>query len=365
MRKIKKIHLIYPVGNKISTPDTIGRHLKQNLEKFYEVKVYPFDAFCIIKPGKADVLLGHWHQNPLTTFRMSARQKGWKRILPMAPFCPDPTGWHNAFARTTIKYANRYLAITGNAWMNRLKDSPFKHWEPKLIHLDLAIDRNEFPLIKKDYNPPGKRKLIYIGHTAWCKNTEFLEILAQKLPHLHFSWAGSGRKLRNVAKLGEIDFSEKCSHNLLNEYDFLIMPSSSDANPTTILEAMAWGIIPISSTQSGYEGFNSIPNISIENLEETISKIENLQFIEEKKLIKWRDENLLLLKNHFNWDRFCKQVLDEIENQDSPLLKKTSNESISFLIEAEKKSPYYWVKPINLFLYLKTNLKNLLNKIFK
>ena len=32
MRKIKRIHLIYPVGEKISTPDTIGRHLKQFLD---------------------------------------------------------------------------------------------------------------------------------------------------------------------------------------------------------------------------------------------------------------------------------------------------------------------------------------------
>ena len=251
MKKIKKVHLIYHVGDKISTPDTIGRHLKQYLEKFYEVKVYPYDTFCIIKPDKADVLLGHWHPNPLTTFRMSARQKGWKRILPMAPFCPDPTGWQNAFARTTMKYASKYLAITGNAWMKRVKDSPFHHWEPKLIHLDLAIDRKEFPLIKTGYNPPGKRKLLYIGHTAWYKNTEFLEILAKKLPHLHFSWAGSGRELRNIAYLGEIDFSEKYAHNLLREYDFLIMPSSSDANPTTILEAKAWWIIPVCSVQSG------------------------------------------------------------------------------------------------------------------
>ena len=354
MKKIKQVHLIYPVGNKISTPDTIGRHLKEALEKHYEVKTYRYNSFHIIKPGSADVLLGHWHPNPLTTFRMSARLKGWQRILPLAPFCPDPTGWHNAFAKTTIKYCDRYLAITGNAWMNRVKRSPFQHWEPKLVHLDLAVDRMEFPLLKTKYNSPGKRKFLYIGHTAWCKNTEFLEELAKQLPNTHFSWAGFGRILKNVASLGVVDFSEKYAHNLLNEYDFLLMPSSSDANPTTILEAMAWGLIPLSSLQSGYEGFPSIRNLSIENLEEAVSTIENLQFIPESKLKEWQKENIKLLDQHFNWERFCNQVLEEIETRSKPEIENDNSSLNSFLKSAEKQSPYYWKRPRNLTSYLKT-----------
>jgi len=59
------------------------------------------------------------------------------------------------------------LAITGNAWMKRLKDSPFQHWEPKIVHVDLAVDRADFPIIKKNFNPAGKRRFLYIGHTAW------------------------------------------------------------------------------------------------------------------------------------------------------------------------------------------------------
>ena len=44
----------------------------------------------------------------------------------------------------------------------------------------------------------------------------------------------------------------------------MITLGSADANPTTILEAMAWGLIPVCSVQSGYEGFSSIRNISID-----------------------------------------------------------------------------------------------------
>ena len=121
MKNIKRVHLVYPVGNKISTPDTIGRHLHHALEKHYQVTTYNYDEIKIIQPGNSDILIGHWHPNPLTIFRMSAQKKGWKRVLALAPFCPDPTGWQNAFGNKIINTCDRFLAITGNSWMTRLK----------------------------------------------------------------------------------------------------------------------------------------------------------------------------------------------------------------------------------------------------
>ena len=59
MNRIKRVHLIYPVGNKISTPDAIGRNLKLSLENVYEVIPYNSDEYRTINPGKADVLIGH------------------------------------------------------------------------------------------------------------------------------------------------------------------------------------------------------------------------------------------------------------------------------------------------------------------
>ena len=59
MNRIKRVHLIYPVGNKISTPDAIGRNLKLSLENVYEVITYNYDEYRTINPGKTDVLIGH------------------------------------------------------------------------------------------------------------------------------------------------------------------------------------------------------------------------------------------------------------------------------------------------------------------
>ncbi len=72
----------------------------------------------------------------------------------------------------------------------------------------------------------------------------------------------------------------------------MITVGSADANPTTILEAMAWGLIPVCSVQSGYEGFSGIRNISIDRHEDAVETINNLQSVSEEQLKKWQQENL-------------------------------------------------------------------------
>ena len=357
MNEIQRVHLVYPVGNRISTPDAIGRNLKLSIEKFYEVKTYNYAQLKTIHPGNADVLIGHWHPNPFTVFRMSAHKKGWKRVLALAPFCPDPTGWHNAFGNKIIEQCDRYLAITGNAWMKCLKDSPFQHWEPKIVHVDLAVDRADFPFIKKNFNPAGKRRFLYIGHTAWYKNISFLEKLAEEIPEIDFAWMGGNKSLNKIKGLGKFDFSKQEAKNLVQDYDFLLTVGTADANPTTILEAMAWGLIPVCSVQSGYEGFSGIRNISIDDMKDAVVTIKNLQSVSEEQLKLWQHENMDCLDNHFNWSRFCSQVLDEIESKYSPDLAETTPNNRLFLHAAAQKSHHYWGRPVNLYRFIKTNLK--------
>tara|TARA_Y100001970_G_C14234801_1_gene861125 strand:+ start:1604 stop:2716 length:1113 start_codon:yes stop_codon:yes gene_type:complete len=365
MKKIKKVHLVYPFGEKISTPDAIGKNLKNFLEKKYNVKTYNYDAFEIINPGDADVLLGHWHPNPFTVFRLSAKKKGWKRILALAPFCPDPKGWHNAFGDSIIENCDLFLAITGSYWIKQINNSLFKHWGPKILHLDLAVDRKNFPVIKNNFHPIKKRRFLYIGNTSWCKNISFLEELAKKLPEVNFSWIGGDQTLEKINGLGKLDFSKKESKDLIKEFDFLIHVASADGNPTTILEAMAWGLIPVCSVQSGYEETFGIRNISNKNIDEAVETIKNLQLIPEGTLNKWKNENLKRLDNHFNWNRFCSQVINEIEKDSSPKLSKITNNKRSLLRQAGTESYNYWLRPTNFYQYIKANLKYKFQKIVK
>ena len=140
----------------------------------------------------------------------------------------------------------------------------------------------------------------------------------------------------------------------------MITVGSADANPTTILEAMAWGLIPVCSKQSGYEGFTPIRNISIDSMEDAVTMIKHLRSVSEVNLKKWQQENLASLDKHFNWKRFCVQVLYEIESEEKPDLTETSFTNRLFLLFAEFRSPSFWGRPINFYHFLKANLKYIL-----
>ena len=230
----------------------------------------------------------------------------------------------------------------------------------ELLELDLADlkkVKNCAELIKKKFNSIKKRRFLYIGHTGWYKNTKFLEKLATKIPETEFAWMGGNQTLKNIKTLGKYDFSSQEAKNLIQEYDFMITLGSADANPTTILEAMAWGLIPVCSVQSGYVGFPNIRNISIDSIDDTLETIKQLQSVSEEQLIKWQRANLTELDNHFNWKRFCDQVLSEIENEESPNLEETNLKQRLYLSFAELRSPMFWGRPDNFYKFLKANFK--------
>ena len=107
----KRVHLVYPHGPRVSAPDSIGRHLGQRLAARYDVVLHDWDERGVIKPEPGDVLLGHPHPAPGTIFRRSARERGWSRVLMMAPYDHDPR--QVAFENPVIRDCDLFLAITG------------------------------------------------------------------------------------------------------------------------------------------------------------------------------------------------------------------------------------------------------------
>jgi glycosyltransferase involved in cell wall biosynthesis len=312
------IHLVYPHGPKISCPDAIGRKLAERLRRRYSVRLYDWDQFGEIQPGPEDVLLGHPHPVPWTLFRRSARHPGWKRVIALSPYHHGDIG-QVAFLDSIITNVDLYLAITGNYWFNSIGSSVFSHWLPKMIHVDLAVDREDFPPIKHDFNSSGNRRFVYIGHSGWQKNPRYLSQLARMLPETTISWIGSGRKsIKYLKPLGWHDFRTYQAKRLIAEHDFMLTVSHADANPATILEAMAWGLIPVCTPQSGYEGYIGIVNVPLTDLRRAVELLRELQYLPKKLLKDMQQANWELLDKHFNWDRFARQVVEAIESNASP-----------------------------------------------
>jgi glycosyltransferase involved in cell wall biosynthesis len=308
------IHFVYPHSSRISCPDAIGYEVGKRLRGRYTLIQYDWTDPRCITPGPDDILLGHPHPAPWTIFQRSAQHPGWKRILVLAPFSPGYIV-QQAFLDKPLERADRYLAITGDFWYSRIARSPFPHWESKMIQIDLAVERRNFPILKDRFNPPGLRRFLYIGHNTLAKNPAYLSQLAQLLPATEMAWIGGTHKQQifGLRSLGHLDFRHKAAQDLVGQYDFLLTVGSADANPTTILEAMSWGLIPICTPQSGYVKIPGIPNVPLNDPDAAIEVLQGLQYAPEESLRQMQTANWRLLDQHFNWDRFTSQVIEAIE----------------------------------------------------
>lgn len=314
------IHLIYPHKKIESAPNVIGYRLLEFLKKNEHTVAHNYDEVFAIRPKEGDVLIGHPHPASYTIFRRSIKNKGWRRKIILAPFNHDSrqVGFIDGF----IDDVDLYLAITGNYWFRRIKGSRFDRWLPKIRHMDLAVDLSKFEKIKNNFGSVGNRRFIYIGNDHPGKNLKFLSELALACG-IEITWAGKGGVYPGLKNIGYCDFQSKSGKEIISNHDFLITVGSYDANPTTILEALAWGIIPVCTVTSGYENFEQILNISGNSIDDAVNLMYELQFLDSEKL-KLMSESGRRLAADFSWDAFHKKVYEEIYSNTSPVLAARS-----------------------------------------
>lgn len=349
----RTVHLVYPHGPGINCPVAIGRELGQQLSARYQVRHYDWDEFRIVRPGPNDVLLGHPHPNPMSVFRRSAQLPGWQRIIAMSPFAAGGKmsgGRQCAFIDRVMPMCDLYLAITGNYWFQKAPDSIFAHWKDKMVHLDLAVNRDHFPWLKHDFNAPGQRRFLYIGGCDWPKNTAYLSSIGRAIPDLTFGWIGSGKPPIEGLQPhhGRLNFTEEAARRILASYDFIVTVGTSDANPATILEAMAWGLIPVCTEQSGYTGYSSIPTVPLDDVAGAAAVLRALAAQPTEELFDLQEANSKLLDEHFNWDRFAQVVVDAIQSTTSPPLNHRTAADRLKMRYIEARSSLYWLRPANL-----------------
>jgi glycosyltransferase involved in cell wall biosynthesis len=334
------VHFVYPFGNRVSCPDSIGREVTLRLRRVYEVKNYDWAELRRIRPGPRDVLLGHACPIPFTVFRRSCVQAGWQRRILMSPFCPGEL-YQPAYNDAIIRHCDLYLAICGRFWFARAEASEFSHWVPKMRHIDLAVNRDHFPPIKQRFGPPGGRRFVYIGGDSWYKNVRYLSEIARRAPGIPIHWMGNGKPIPGVRSLGYRDFAQPEARRELESYDFMITVGSADANPTTVLEAMAWGLIPVCTPQSGYEGHKGIINVPLNAAQDAAAILRALDQASEEHLLTLQRANWNALASYFNWDRFSDQVMQAIESGESP---RCSEEPLSLKVRlrlAELRFPFW------------------------
>jgi hypothetical protein len=308
------IHLIYPHKNLKSAPNIIGHTLLKHFDEKYGVRAYNNLDCSKIDPVDGDILIGHPNLVTFNIFNRSLDNSKWRRKILLHPFNHD---WEQiSYLEPYIDKVDSFLAISGKYWHRNVSDPRIARWMPKVKQLDLAVEPMDFPKVKHCYNPPGKRKFLYIGNTNPGKNVSYLREISIALPDLEISHIGTGNIGGNVRALGYRDLQRHESLKLISEYDFLLTVGTFDANPTTILEAICWGLVPICSPSSGYENEPGIINISVSDFEHGKAKIAEVQNMPSDKLTQLHEVGYSNIIKHYNWKRFLFDVDNEINSKE-------------------------------------------------
>ncbi|MGV0999620.1 MAG: hypothetical protein ACOYBQ_09860 [Fluviibacter sp.] len=353
------VHLVYPCANLIKTPEVIGYNVYCALTSAgFDVVVHRWDSLSKIYPREGDILIGHAHPNPFTIFRRSLSESGWAKRILMLPFSHDPK--QLGFLRDVVPQCDAFLAITGKYWIDTLNQSIFAGWSPRMHHLDLAVNREHFPRIKERFNVAGERKFLYIGHSRFFKNTPYLQELAQQFGPERFATIGC--VLDGLISYGKLNFAEASSLEIIKQYDFLVMTSVSDPNPTTVLEAMGWGLVPVVTPQCGYYNEPGIVNIPLGDTDGALEKLNWLDTCSEESLRYLVRQNDLRLEEHFNWERFCDQVLSVCEERTELKPLAVTSPAYDKMREGEYCSPNYPWRIFNLAMLFKPYLPRFIVK---
>jgi glycosyltransferase involved in cell wall biosynthesis len=157
--------------------------------------------------------------------------------------------------------------------------------------------------------------------------------LAEANPDLDFGWTGwTGGAMRPPGTLrreydplerrlrsgsitihGGGDWRDEDFLKTVATYDVLLTCGRSDSNPSTILEATAWGLVPVAPLQCGYYGDDWLTNIPLDDTEGASRILRELNDAPDDALEARRQAGFQRLESHYTWDHAARQVIDCIK----------------------------------------------------
>lgn len=304
------IHLVYPwqapPDRKHAAPWTIGRELGRALRKRgHAVAQYDWTDRRTIAPSPGDVLIGHPHPENGYIFRNSIKNK-WTAIYGISPW--NGSDGYTCNVENVLDRVSHYFLICGEYWASQVPS----RWRWKTTCLDMAIRASDFLRVKTVYSAPGQRRFLYIGCTVPEKGTEYIERLIAATGYT-VGHVGYG----HIAGAVTHGFVDLCSENglaVLAQYDFLLMAGQHDANPTTVLEAACWGLVPVLSPTCGWT-VSDFDGFWLPSDRATFAGSEVLHDAQKCSGSYLRDaaESNRSDVADYSWERFCAPIISEIE----------------------------------------------------
>lgn len=317
-----RIHLVYagdPNMGAISSPFSITHNLYYYLKERAEVLYYEWSSASRISTCKNDVVIGHPHYDPNTVLQhFYASNQECRVKCTIHPFHSLRVEDNFPFDHLT-RASDAIFSICGPYWYDTIDKTLFAHWKEKMVRLDMAVSGHHFPFMRKKFNPVGKRRLLYIGSSTPHKNLGFMVQIMQKLPTVILHWYGGDgshplAKLPNVKTVGWTLLDTNAAMRIVDQTDIFINTSISDANPTTLLETTAWGMIGACTPQSGYYDDPMFDALDLSDLDASVHTIKQLLHAPEDILIERAINSRKMIETKYNWEVFCKKVYDKLKD---------------------------------------------------
>jgi len=294
-------------------PLSITHHVLQSLRGLDEVRFYDWKERVPIPHGPDDVLIGHPFPRDLTTaFNRACLQGHFAARVALTPMHYGLPQYCEAIA-PALDACDHILGIMGPYWFDTWSQGPFSRWAPKITHLDMAIEVSRFPRVKKSFNSPGRRKFLFIGNGETYKGAHLLAHLFGLTQGKHQCvWIGADRELPNLERRPPQLLRGAVMEQLAAECDVFLTMGISDANPTTILESMAWGF-PVGCTpQSGYYRMSELQELSITDAAHNLAVLDSFQSAPEGELLQVSDRARNLVETRFTFERYTRTVVDTL-----------------------------------------------------
>jgi len=318
---------LIPWQHPIRAPHSITHNLLDAIRaRGYDVRLYSLYEHTVAHLEPGDIFIGQPVpsgafgttrsdiDDVLSVTSRTIREFPSARNFIIMPYAHDAQ--YSTFAKslfmTNAAAGGGAVFIGGKIWERDWESkSPFADLGPlRKIHLtSMGITAAEYPFVKSRFNPKGKRKYLYIGHTAWYKNTVELERIAARMPEYEFAHIGGG-KIRGWNEIASFaSLTPEYMARLAQEYDIFVNVSTADPQATTIVEQMCFGFAIACTPETGYD-HPTLTELRTHDTEHNVRALLDLQNSDEDDLLARARENRRIAEEKHGWAQFTNKVLD-------------------------------------------------------
>jgi len=306
-----------PLNSPYTITWNVSRLLSQKAaEHGYTYRYVNLDSVAPITFDPLDIVIGHLWDAP-GSFMQQALNADIRAKIILQPYSHymvsegDVARYVDMFSK-----ADELLFITGRHWFETMPASPFAALYPKVTRIDMAVSSEVHPYKKTTWNKQGQRAICVIGNDIPVKGFKNVAELARmagiRLGHFGNHRPGTFDHVPHMTYHGGVLFTPQTIEAVCANFDSLCVLALSDANPTVLLEAAAWGLRVYCNTEAGYLPNQPFEELRLGDMKFNVEKMREFQNMDEYALRQDSKKLRSVIERSYNWDKFTEAVWSKV-----------------------------------------------------